>query len=206
MIGRGYKTRLMNPHDEFWDRRLGVRTFGYKPGSGSGDRPDWRVHYTPAPYCNIFYSLKYAGLTSDDVFTDLGSGMGRVVFAASWLGVKQAKGVEISLDLCKSAEENRKSSRLSNRSIAFSCANARDADLTSTTILFIFHAFGADTLIAALRNFRRQCGPNPRVVYMNPVFNCAIEDEGWLRHCEIISPPKQLISTTQNWKVAIWHA
>src|SRR4051812_12438293 len=139
MIGRGYKTRLLNPYDEFWDRRLGVHTFGYRPATGSGDAPDWRLHYTPAPYRSILYSLRQAGLGPNDVFTDLGSGMGRVVFTASWLGAKQANGIEVLPDLCEVAEQNRKNSRLSGRTIAFACANARDVDLSLTTVLFIFH-------------------------------------------------------------------
>ena len=205
MIGKGYQTRLLNPHDEFWDRRLGVHTFGYRPETGSGDKPNWQLHYTPAPYSSIFYSLQHAGLGRDDVFTDLGSGMGRVVFAASWMGAKQANGVEILSDLSETAEQNRRSSRLSDRPIKFTCANARDVDLSSTTVLFIFHSFGADTLVAVLHNFEKQRGSNARIVYMNPVFNEVVKSQTWLKRGEIIKPPKRLISTTTNWEVAIWY-
>jgi precorrin-6B methylase 2 len=206
MIGKGYKTRLLNPHDEFWDRRLGVHTFGFRPGTGSGDTPNWQVHYTPAPYSSIFESLQRAGLGKDDVFTDLGSGMGRAVFAASWMGAKQANGIEILPDLAETAEQNRRKSKLSNRSINFTCANARDADLGSTTVLFMFHSFGADTLAIVLQSFERQRGANARIVYMNPVFNEAVKEQGWLKRCELIKPAKRLISTTTNWDVAIWYA
>ena len=35
--GSGWKTRLLNPVDEFWDRRLGISTFGYTPAIGDKD-------------------------------------------------------------------------------------------------------------------------------------------------------------------------
>ena len=79
--GRGYKTRLLNPHDEFWDRRLGVRTFGFHPGTGNAGDPDWQVHYAPTPYSEIFRLLNLVDLSNEDVFVDLGSGMGRTTFA-----------------------------------------------------------------------------------------------------------------------------
>ena len=81
--GLNLRARLTQPADELWDRRLGVRTFGYHPATGGpGDR-EWYVHYIPSPYRDIFEVLRTAKLSPDDVFTDLGCGLGRVVFAAS---------------------------------------------------------------------------------------------------------------------------
>src|SRR5262249_23036375 len=126
--GRGYKDRLLNPHDELWDRRLGVRTFGFHPASGRPEG-DWRLHYTPVPYRDMFRFLRIIELSSDDVFTDLGSGLGRAVFAASWTGARRAIGVEIVEHLCEKAEENRRQSRLANRDIKFICTHAADCHL-----------------------------------------------------------------------------
>ena len=47
----------------------------------------------------IFRALKLIDLTNDDVFVDMGSGMGRTTFAASFIGAKRAIGVEIVEDL-----------------------------------------------------------------------------------------------------------
>ncbi len=113
--GQGYKDRLLNPHDEFWDRKLQVRTFGYHPGTGESSDKDWRVHYTPTPYSDIFRLLRMIELRSDDVFVDFGAGMGRAIFAASWLGVTRAVGIEIEQDLCDKARENYRRSRLVHR-------------------------------------------------------------------------------------------
>jgi hypothetical protein len=69
--GRGYKTRLVNLGDEYWDRRLGVETFGNHPGSSS-ELQDLKVHYTPALYSDIFSFLRIVNLSEADVFTDFG--------------------------------------------------------------------------------------------------------------------------------------
>ena len=57
--GRGYKNRLLHPYDEFWDRRLGVRTFGYHPATGGAGDDDWRVHYQPTPYKEYLSTFSY---------------------------------------------------------------------------------------------------------------------------------------------------
>jgi predicted RNA methylase len=56
---------------------------------------DSRVHYTPTPYGNLFRLLRMVNLRSDDVFVDLGAGMGRAVFAASWLDARRVVSIEV---------------------------------------------------------------------------------------------------------------
>src|SRR4029079_11898688 len=104
--GRGIKTRLLNPYDAYWDWRLGVHTFGHHPASGSEGESNWRLHYTPTPYSDIFQLLEMASLTEGDVFVDLGSGLGRAVFAASLMGARRSIGIEVVPDLCAKAAEN----------------------------------------------------------------------------------------------------
>ena len=57
--------------------------------------------------------LRMVNLTEDDVFVDLGGGLGRAVFAASWMGARRAVGIEVVPDLCKKAVENLKRSHSS---------------------------------------------------------------------------------------------
>ena len=94
--GRGYKARLLRPRDEFWDRRLGVRTFGHIPAVGTPDAAAWQGHYEATSYRDLFLMLRRVGIGPDDVYVDLGCGMGRTVFAAEWLGARRAVGVEVS--------------------------------------------------------------------------------------------------------------
>jgi predicted RNA methylase len=206
LSGRGYKTRLLNLHDEWWDRRLGISTFGYRPEVGTSGSATWRVHYTPASYSGIFAALASVGLSSEDNFTDLGSGMGRAVFAASWCGAGTARGVEILPELCEIAETNRHRSKLSKRDIGFVCDDATTVDLAGTTVLFMFHPFGPGTLTHVLDNIERKRSKGLRIVYMNPVFNASLQERDWLHLDRIITPRKSLFAKTQNWDIAIWRA
>src|SRR5690349_11676587 len=113
--GLGYKARLFNLGDAVWDRRLAVRTFGFHPAAGMEGDQDCRFHYEPTPYSDIFRLLKRVRLRKDDVFTDIGSGMGRAVFAASWMGARRSVGIEVVSDLCAKAIQNHRNSRLAGR-------------------------------------------------------------------------------------------
>src|SRR5262249_948066 len=157
---------------------LGVHTFGYHPARGrQGDR-DWQLHYTPTPYADIFRLLRMVKLGPDDVFVDLGGGLGRAVFAASWLGAKRAIGVEIVEDLCAGAQQNLQGSQLTDRDIQFVCMNALNYQHRDTTVLFMFHPFGEQTMRQVLRdmeNARADRTQRLRIIYMNPVFDDALE-------------------------------
>src|SRR5205823_4532851 len=107
----------------------------------------------------------------------------RVVFAASWAGAKRCIGVDILPDLCEIAEHNRLKSRLADRDISFVCKNARDVDLTGSTVVFIFHSFGADTWRDVLHNMARTRDRSRplRIIYLNPVFNEVLREMPWLK-------------------------
>jgi hypothetical protein len=166
------KTRLLNPVDELWDRRLGVYTVGYLPAVGDSQAPNWRAHYVPMRYRTIIRSLRHVGVGPDDTVVDYGSGLGRVVFAASWLGAKRAIGVEIDAGLCSRAEANRRACRLDNERIEFACEAAETYAPVGVSVVYLFHPFGAGTLKTVLDNLETQATDRPRrvrLVYENPI-------------------------------------
>jgi SAM-dependent methyltransferase len=209
--GRNLHARVTQPMDEYWDRRLGIHTFGYHPATGrEGDR-EWYLHYVPTSYRDIFTILKAAALAEDDVFTDLGCGLGRVVFAASWAGARRATGVELISWLAEGAEENRRKSRLANRDIEFFERNALDQSLTDTSLLYIFHSFGKEILAEVLekaRTDRKAAGVTRslRIAYVNPVCEQVMADCGWLRRVRMLPPRKQFLSSTARYDVSIWES
>jgi SAM-dependent methyltransferase len=208
--GHGIKTQLLNPHDTYWDWKLGVHTFGHHPGSGKqGDR-DWRLHYQPTPYVDIFRLLQSVNLSEKDVFVDLGSGLGRAVFAASWLGAKRAVGVEIIEDLCVRAQENYRNSRLANRDVEFICTNALNYQHRDTTVLYMFHPFGEDTMRQALRDIRESrtgvAAPPLRIIYKNPVFDFVLGEAGWLTRIAEVKPQLRPFSTIPSYVVSLWQS
>jgi SAM-dependent methyltransferase len=181
--GRGFKDRLLHPHDEWWDRRLGVHTFGFSPAIGTLADADWRGCYVPTAYRDIQRMLRHVRLGPDDVFVDLGSGLGRAVFAARHAGARRAVGVEIDERLAAGAMENLRNSRLGERGIEFFCMGADAYVPRDCSVVFIYNAFGGTSLRAVLANLRADLARSPRalrVVYFNPVLESLLHEAAFL--------------------------
>lgn len=208
--GRGYKDRLLNPHDEFWDRRLGVRTFGYHQATGKPGDFDWRVHYTPTPYCDIFRHLRMVHLNNDDVFVDFGAGLGRAVFAASWLGAARAIGVEVVQSLCDKASENYRHSRLVDQNIKFISIGAQDYCNPDMTVCFMFHPFGEATLRKVLHNIELvrigKQSSKLRIVYVNPVYDVVLNRTPWLECIGRVPAARRWPSTGARYEASLWQS
>ena len=206
--GQGYKTRLLNPYDEFWDYRLGVRTFGFHPPSGEGTN-DWRYHYRPTPYRDIFASLRRIDLRQSDVFTDLGCGLGRAVFAASWKGARRSVGVEIVKELTTQAADNYKQSRLACRDIEFVCAPAAQYNLSETTVLFLANPFGEATLQEVVERIERDRPKTKeplRIIYLNPIYEAVLERSGRFDCIGRFPRHKPWLSTGPHYRTSLWRS
>jgi SAM-dependent methyltransferase len=207
--GKAFKTRLLNPYDEFCDRRLGVRTFGFRAGCGGPGDSDWQVHYVPTAYRDILRNLRFINLNSDDVFVDLGCGLGRAVFVASWLGAKGSVGVEINEDLCNQARTNYRRSNLAKRDIEFFCMNAKQFKSSDVTVLYMFHPFGETTLRQVLRNIEEGLAESPRrrlrIVYFNPVFENVLHEMSWLKPIGKIPKISSWPSTIEHYATSFWQ-
>lgn len=208
---RNLTARLRQPVDELWDRYLGVHTFGYHPGvGGPGDR-EWYMHYIPSSYKDVFAVLDRAGVGPDDVVTDLGCGLGRVVFAAAHRGAAQVEGVDLIPSLINAAQANLASSRLRHRDIQFHARNALDHDLGATSVLYLFHPFGPEILAEVMekaRNDRRSAGIRRplRIAYVNPVGESILNAANWLRPVGDMPPRPQLFSNALHYRTAFWES
>lgn len=208
---RNLSARLLQPADELWDRRLGISTFGHHPGSGGPGEREWYMHYIPSPYRDIFDVLEIAGLRSDDVFTDLGCGLGRVVFAASHRGARRAEGVELIPALARQAQDNRARTRLEGKDIAFIQGNVIDHDISATTLCYMFHSFGHQIVAEVLdkaRHDRRTAGARRplRIAYVNPVCDEVIRNSGWFRRVGQLPPRTQWLSSADHYRTTIWQS
>ncbi|PZU08225.1 methyltransferase domain-containing protein [Sphingomonas sp.] len=209
--GHELKARLTQPRDEWWDRRLGVKTFGYHGGSGEWGTADWASHYQPLSYAQIFAGLAAAELSPEDVFTDLGCGLGRALFAAAHAGAGRAVGVELVPELARAAEANRRRSRLLDRDIRIVEANALDHPLGDTSLLYFFHALSAQILAQVIANIRaaREAAPPGRplrIVYANPVFDDVLAASGWLDRVRTIPAEPERFSSVQTYGISIWRS
>ena len=207
---RNMKQRIVAPIDEYWDRRLGVRTFGYNPATGAFGDPEWSAWFVPLPWRDIFAVLAAAGLGPDDVFTDLGSGTGRAVFAAAYKGARRAEGVERVPWLAAAAEENRRRGRLAAKAIRLIEADARAVSLAETTLLYIYHSFGTGVLREVLERAKRDrdaAGSGRlRICYVNPVYAEILDGTDWLRPLASLPAPRQIVKGVGHYATRIWES
>lgn len=207
--GLGLKDRAMHPYDYFWDLRLGVSTFGYYPAVGAADAPDFRVHYTPVPYGTLFRILRHVELGPDDVFADLGCGLGRTVFGASWLGARRAVGVEIERRLVDLASRNLSQNRFRARAVEFVCESAESYALADTTVIFMFHPFGEGTMRNVIGRLDQSLAHWPRrlrIAYLNPVHGRVLDASEQLVRSDQWSAPAYGLSHNGRYEVGFWAA
>ncbi len=156
--------------------RHGIRTSGIVPLDELGIAGPDRVNYKPAPWLALRRALPRRSVTPDDVFADLGSGMGRVVFqAARWYPFRRVIGVELSARLHRVAQANiaRNRGRLRCPDVRLVNADVLDypvpADLT---VVFLDNPFTGDLFAAVLDRLLASVDRAPRpltIVYFNPV-------------------------------------
>ena len=106
------------------------------------------VAYQPSPASALLELVDRVQMRSNDVFYDLGSGLGAVVILANLLTGVQARGVEIDPGLCdygRGAAE-----ALSLAGVAFINADVRAADLSDGTIFYLFTPFMGKLLAEAM--------------------------------------------------------
>lgn len=205
--GLGLKDRAMHPYDHFWDLRLGISTFGYHPAIGMADHPNFRVHYTPAPYSTLFRILRHVGLGANDVFVDLGCGLGRTVFSAAWLGAKRAVGVEIEGSLVEQADRNRVKERWRGRNVEFVCQSAESYAHAETTVIFMFHPFGEGTMTSVIRGLDKALARKPRrlrIAYFNPVHSRVLDSSEQLMRIDHWPARQHSLSRNSRYEVAFW--
>jgi SAM-dependent methyltransferase len=106
----------------------------------------------------------------DDVFYDVGCGMGRILCLVARKKVKRCVGVEIDPVLCEIARQN--AARMYGRiaPIDVLCMDASRADFSDGTMYFFFNPFGPETLNKVIVNIENSLSEHPRkirIVYYN---------------------------------------
>jgi predicted RNA methylase len=106
------------------------------------------------------------------------------VCAAAQYPVREAVGVEIDPALCTLAEANGRRLRRRRAPVRFACQSAADFDFDPTSVLVMFHPFGAATLRDVLDRVHASLLRRPRrlrLVYCNPVLGAVVAERRWLR-------------------------
>jgi SAM-dependent methyltransferase len=109
-----------------------------------------------------------------DVFLDLGSGMGRAVLLAATYPFRKVIGVEITPQLNASAQKNCAliRSRLRCRDIEFHVADAREFQIAGDiTVIYLWNPFFESVLAPVFENIRASLRETPRaitILYVSP--------------------------------------
>ena len=112
------------------------------------------VFYQKTPARVVFELVKNAGFKKDDVFFDIGSGLGQVVMLVNLLAGIRTAGVEFDPAFCKYSEEC--ATMLGLQDVDFINADARGVDYSVGTVFFMYTPFKGKMLQDVLEILRKE--------------------------------------------------
>ncbi|HEY2039456.1 MAG TPA: hypothetical protein VGG95_07305, partial [Edaphobacter sp.] len=137
------------------------------------------VPYQPTPARHILDLIAASKLSNDDLFVDLGSGLGHVPLLVSILTGSRTLGVEVQAAYVASAKEAARD--LDLRGVQFAAEDARAADLSNGTVFYLFSPFTGSILAEVLSRLRRESKDRQiKICSLGPC-TCVLEDQSWLK-------------------------
>ena len=151
------------------------------PSENARHGDNWR--YSTIGYRHIRKILRVVRPGPEDVFYDIGCGMGRILCVAARQPLQKCVGIELQEPLCQIARRNAASLRGKKAPIEIVCGDATTVDMSDGTIYFMFNPFGPETLRDTLENIRGSIAQNPRgirVVYYHAKYQSVVDGMEWL--------------------------
>ncbi|HTB73290.1 MAG TPA: methyltransferase domain-containing protein [Polyangiaceae bacterium] len=108
-----------------------------------------RMPYMPSAIAPVVRAVLDVPITRDDVFVDLGAGLGKAAMAVHLLTGARARGVELQPALVTAAQARARELALDG--VEFVRADALEADLDDATVVFLYLPFTGDVLAGVLR-------------------------------------------------------
>jgi len=112
------------------------------------------VYYQKTPARIVFELAEKSHFVKEDVFFDLGSGLGQVAILVNLLTGIKVKGIEFEPAFCAYAEDCAAKFNLSN--VTFINVDARKADYSEGSIFFMFTPFWGEMLQEVLEILRKE--------------------------------------------------
>jgi Histone methylation protein DOT1 len=135
--------------------------------------------YQPTPVRHILHLIAATALSEDDVFVDLGSGLGHVPLLVSMVTGARSLGIEVQAAYVASARECAQSLQL-NR-VRFIPQDAREADLSSGTVFYLYSPFNGSILIDVLSALRMESTRRSiKICSLGPCTR-TVANETWLK-------------------------
>jgi hypothetical protein len=140
------------------------------------------VPYQPTPVRHTLQLITATALAENDIFVDLGSGLGHVPLLVSMLTGAQSLGIEVQASYVASSRECAQSLNL-NRG-RFIAQDAREADLSRGSVFYLYSPFKGSILSDVLRGLRLESAHRSiRVCSLGPC-TWTIAKETWLKASE----------------------
>jgi Histone methylation protein DOT1 len=137
------------------------------------------VRYQPTPARHILHLIETGAILDEDVFVDLGSGLGHVPLLMSMLTGVRSLGIEVQPAYVASAQECAQSLHLSH--VQFIQENAREADLSCGTVFYLYSPFTGSILTDVLSTLRMESTLRPiKICSLGPCTH-TIANETWLK-------------------------
>jgi hypothetical protein len=108
-----------------------------------------RMPYMPSAIAPVVRTVLDVPITPEDVFVDLGAGLGKAVMTVHLLTGARARGVEVQPSLVAEARERAAELRLDG--VEFVCGDALDAHVEDATVVFLYLPFTGAVLQGVLR-------------------------------------------------------
>ena len=152
------------------------------PGEARVELTPEMVAYQPTPVRHIFELIRRTRLIEGDVLIDLGSGLGGVPLLVAACTHARAVGIEIEPSYVESARQSARELNLDNAS--FLAQDAREADLSSGTIFYLYTPFRGEVLRAVLDRLRVQAEASTREIRVCTFGPCTpiVGSQPWLVH------------------------
>lgn len=112
------------------------------------------VYYQKTPARIIFELVEKSDFRKDDVFFDIGAGLGQVTILVNLLAGITTKGLEFEPAFCDYAQDCAAALNLSD--VTFINVDARQADYSEGTVFFMFTPFKGEILDTVLDMLRRE--------------------------------------------------
>jgi hypothetical protein len=141
------------------------------------------VPYQPTPVRHILHLIATVMVSTEDVFVDLGSGLGHVPLLVSMFTGAQCLGIEMQESYVASANACAHSLQLSR--VRFMAQDARDADLSQGSLFYLYSPFTGSILADVLSALRKESMRRHITICSLGPCTHRISDETWLKTDEL---------------------
>jgi protein-L-isoaspartate O-methyltransferase len=156
----------------------GLLEAGFVPEESQPREPDM-IYYQPTPARIVLRLLNELHATSDDVFYDLGSGLGHVPILVNLLADIRTRGVEVERSYFRYSMECVIKLRLPN--VEFIHADARQAAYDDGTIFYMNTPFQGEILRHVLGKLQAQSERRPIKVCTYGPCTAPVSRQKWLK-------------------------